>query len=400
LYNAVAVRFSRVGFSFEKKSEHITIFEKIPSLTIGSIKARVPIIQGGMGVGISLSGLASAVAKAGAIGVIATAGIGQFEPDCLTNFKEANKRALRKEIAKAKTNTDGIIGINIMVALSDFDDLVQCAVDERADILFLGAGLPLKLPSTLPLDSLGSLHTKFAPIVSSGRAADLIFKSWAKHFNHVPDAVVVEGPMAGGHLGFKKEQIDAPDYTLEKILPDVLAAVKPYEQRFGKSIPVIAGGGIYTGRDIYKFMQMGASAVQMATRFVATYECDAADEFKQAFIKCKKEDIVIIDSPVGLPGRAIRCDFLDRVCSGIKEKFECPWKCLKSCDFKNVPYCIAKALANAKEGDLANGFVFAGANVFRVDKLVSVKELIAGLMEEFQRCIAEKSAPLFSTPAP
>jgi nitronate monooxygenase len=287
-----------------------------------------------------------------------------------------------------------------MVALSDFDDLVQCSVDEQADVLFLGAGLPLKLPKTLPLDSLGSLHTKFAPIVSSGRAADLIFKSWAKHFNHVPDAAVVEGPMAGGHLGFKKEQIDAPDYTLEKILPDVISAIKPYEQRFGKSIPVIAGGGIYTGQDIYKFMQMGASAVQMATRFVATYECDASDEFKQAFIKCKKEDIIIIDSPVGLPGRAIRGEFLDRVSSGGKEKFECPWKCLRSCNFKTVPYCIAKALVNAKRGDLKDGFAFCGANAYRVDKLVSVKELITGLMEELQRCIAEKSAPSFSAPTP
>jgi NAD(P)H-dependent flavin oxidoreductase YrpB (nitropropane dioxygenase family) len=353
-----------------------------------------------MGVGISLSGLASAVASAGAIGVIATAGIGQFEPDWYTHFKEANKRSLRREITTAKANTDGIIGINIMVALSDFDELVQCAVDERADVLFIGAGLPIKLPATLPLDSLGALHTKFVPIVSSGRAADLIFKAWAKHFKHVPDAVVVEGPMAGGHLGFKREQIDAPDYKLEKILPDVISAIKPYEQQFGKSIPVIAGGGIYTGQDIYKFMQMGAGGVQMATRFVATYECDASDEFKQLFLKCKKEDIIIIDSPLGLPGRAIRCDFLDRISSGGKEHFECNWKCLRSCDFKNVPYCIGRALTNAKKGDLKNGFAFAGANAYRVDKLVSVKELITGLMDEFQRCVAEKSASLFSTPTP
>jgi len=368
------------------------IVEKIPPLTIGSIKARIPIIQGGMGVGISLSGLASAVAKAGAIGVIATAGIGQFEPDWFTNFKEANKRALRREIATVRANTDGVIGINIMVALSDFDDLVQCSVDERADVLFLGAGLPIKLPKTLPLDSLGRLHTKFVPIVSSGRAADLIFKSWAKHFNHVPDGAVVEGPMAGGHLGFKKEQIADPDYSLEKILPDVISAIKPYEQQFGKSIPVIAGGGIYTGQDIYKFMQMGADGVQMATRFVATYECDACDEFKQAFIKCKKDDIIIIDSPVGLPGRAIRCEFLDRVASGIKEPFKCPWKCLRSCDFKNVPYCIARALTNAKKGDLKHGFAFAGANAYRVDKLVSVKELIDELMKGYELSAGQKAA--------
>jgi len=278
-----------------------------------------------------------------------------------------------------------------MVALSDFDDLVQCAVDERADVLFLGAGLPIKLPKTLPLDAMVDLHTKFVPIVSSGRAAELIFKSWAKHFNHVPDGVVVEGPMAGGHLGFKKEQIDAPDYTLEKILPDVISAIKPYEQQFGKSIPVIAGGGIYTGEDIYKFMKLGANGVQMATRFVATFECDASDEFKQTFLRCTKEDIIIIDSPVGLPGRAIRCDFLDRIASGAREPFECPWKCLKSCDFKNVPYCIGRALTNAKKGDLKHGFAFAGANAYRVDKLVSVKNLIDELMEEYELIAGQKA---------
>ncbi len=385
-----------IGFSSSEQScERLvrpnTIFENIPPLIIGSFKARVPIIQGGMGVGISLSGLASAVATTGAIGVIATAGIGQFEPDWKTNFKEANKRSLRREISQARANTDGIIGINIMVALSDFDELVQCSVDEQADILFLGAGLPIKLPKTLPLDALGGLHTKFVPIVSSGRAADLIFKSWAKHFKHVPDAVVVEGPMAGGHLGFKKEQINDPEYVLEKLLPGVISAIKPYEQQFQKNIPVIAAGGIYTGQDICNIMQLGADAVQIASRFVATYECDASDKFKQAFLNCTEEDIIIIDSPVGLPGRAIRCDFLDRIAAGEKEKFVCPWKCLKSCDFKNAPYCIARALTNAKIGDLEHGFVFAGANVPRIKKLVSVKELVDSLMEEYKRCCAVKT---------
>jgi NAD(P)H-dependent flavin oxidoreductase YrpB (nitropropane dioxygenase family) len=278
-----------------------------------------------------------------------------------------------------------------MVALSDFDELIQGAVEERVDILFLGAGLPIKLPKTLPLDALGGLHTRFVPIVSSGRAADLIFKSWAKHFSHVPDGVVVEGPLAGGHLGFKREQIDDPNYALEKIVPDVICAIKPYEQRFGKGIPVIAGGGIYTGQDIYKFMQLGAAGVQMATRFVGTFECDASDEFKQTFLNCTKEDIIIIDSPVGLPGRAIRCDFLDRILSGGKEPFECHWKCLKSCDFKNVPYCIGRALTNAKKGDLDHGFAFAGANAYRVDKLVSVKELIDELMEGYELAAGQKT---------
>jgi len=307
---------------------------------------------------------------------------------------------LRKEIKKVKAKTDGIIGVNVMVALSDFDELVQCAVEEEANLLFLGAGLPIRLPESLPLDKLGELPTKFVPIVSSAKAAKIIFRSWAKQFNHIPDAVVVEGPLAGGHLGFKREHIDNPDYALEKILPEVISAIKPYEELekilpevisaikpyeelFIKSVPVIAAGGIYTGADIHKFMQLGAQGVQMGTRFVATHECDASQEFKDAYLNCKKEDIVIIDSPVGLPGRAIRNEFLERVSSGVKETFKCHWKCLRSCDFKNVPYCIALALTNAQKGNMEEGFAFAGANAYRVDKIISVKELIETLDGEY-----------------
>jgi len=355
----------------------------MPTLRIGDLEAKIPIVQGGMGVGISLSNLSSAVANEGGIGVIATPGIGQFEDDYHTNVREANKRALGKEIRKAKAQTSGIIGVNAMVALSNFDDLVQCSVDEGADLVFMGAGLPLALPEALPLDRLSELGTKFVPIVSSGRAAKLVFRAWQKRYKHVPDAVVVEGPLAGGHLGFKKEQIGDPDYALEKLLPDVIAVVKDYEEQFDKSIPVIAAGGIYTGADIHKFLELGAQGVQMATRFVATHECDAYMEFKEAYLKCKKEDIVIMDSPVGLPGRAIRNSFLERVSEGFKETFKCSWKCLRSCNFRNVPYCIALALTNAKQGKLDGGFAFAGANAYRVDKIVSVKEVIAALIEEY-----------------
>ena len=353
------------------------------ALRIGALEANIPIIQGAMGVGISLSNLASAVANTGGIGVIATPGIGQFESDWDTNPRKANKRALQKEIRKAKAKTSGIIGVNIMVALSNFDELVQCSVDEGVDVLFLGAGLPLGLPETLPPDRLSELATKFVPIVSSGRAAELVFRAWQKRYNYVPDAVVVEGPLAGGHLGFKKDQIDHPDYTLEKILPEVVKTVKPYEDQFSRNIPVIAAGGIYTGADIYKFMELGAQGVQMGTRFVATHECDASMKFKEMYLNCKKEDIIIIDSPVGLPGRAIRSEFLERVSSGVKEAFKCRWMCLRSCNFKTVPYCIARALVNAKIGNLEEGFAFAGANAYRVDKIISVEELISTLVEEY-----------------
>lgn len=359
---------------------------KMPRLKIGELKAKIPIIQGGMGVGISLSGLASAVANEGGIGIISATGIGMLEPDYSTNLREANKRALRKEIRKAREMTDGIIGVNIMVALSDFDDLAQVAVDEGVDLVFLGAGLPLK---ALPVDRLKKVTTKIVPIVSSARAAKIIFNYWKKKYNHLPDAVVVEGPLAGGHLGFKKDQINNCDYALEKILPEVISAVKPFSQSFNKSIPVIAAGGIYTGADIHKFIQLGAQGVQMGTRFVATHECDASIEFKEAYVKCKKEDIIIVESPVGLPGRAIQNEFLEMVSAGVKKPFRCPWKCLKTCDLKNSPYCIALALNNARKGKLEEGFAFAGANAYRIDKIISVKELIAILLEEYERAVSE-----------
>ncbi|MCD6132042.1 MAG: nitronate monooxygenase [Candidatus Hydrothermae bacterium] len=353
----------------------------MPSLRIGELQAKIPIVQGGMSVGISLSGLASAVANEGGIGVIGAAGIGMLEPDFSTNFKEANKRALRKEIRKARKMTKGIIGVNLMVALSDFDELLLVAIEEGVDLVFLGAGLPLKVP----FDGLKKASTKVVPIVSSARAASIIFRYWTKRYNHVPGAVVVEGPLAGGHLGFKKEQINDPNYSLEKIVKEVISVIKVFEEQFNKKIPVIAAGGIYSGTDIYRFIRMGASGVQMATRFVATHECDADIKFKEAYINCRKEDLIIIDSPVGLPGRAIRNKFLDEVSSGVRKPFKCPWKCLKTCDFKKTPYCIALALTNAKRGNLDEGFAFAGANAYKVDKIVSVKELIETLLMEYEK---------------
>ena len=361
---------------------------QIPKLQIGDLELSVPIIQGGMGIGISLSGLASAVANGGGIGVISAAGIGMLEPDFNRNAKEANGRALRREIKKAREVTAGVIGINIMVALSDYYDLLHIAADEGVDVVILGAGLPLKIPKILLPDRSGKTAVKVIPITSSARAAKLIFQYWEKNYNHVPDAVVVEGPLAGGHLGFKKEHIDNPDYTLEKILPEVVSVLKPYEESFNKSVPVIAAGGVYTGADIYKFIQSGAQGVQMATRFVATHECDASAAFKEAYVKCKKEDLTIIDSPVGLPGRAIKNRFLDDISAGIKKPIKCPWKCLKTCDVDDSPYCICIALTNAKKGMLEKGFAFAGANAYRINTITSVRELINTLLIEYQTAAA------------
>ena len=356
--------------------------DKLPALEIGNLTIEKPIIQGGMGVGISLSGLASAVANQGGVGVIASVGISMIRPTTEKSFRKASVEGLANEIRRAKSLTDGVIGVNIMGALTDHDNLVMASFDEGADLVFLGAGLPLKIPQLLTPERMREGKTKTIPIVSSGRAAHLIIKTWAK-YNCSPDAIVVEGPLAGGHLGFKRMQLTDAEYTLEKLIPEVVEAVKPWEQHFGKSIPVIAAGGIYTGADILKFFHLGAKGVQMATRFVPTFECDADESFKQAYIDSKKDDMAIIQSPVGLPGRAIRNSFLESVELGEKMPFKCPYKCLKTCDYKTAPYCIAQALGNAQQGKLDDGFVFAGANAWRTTEITSVKDVFDALAEEY-----------------
>lgn len=357
---------------------------KMPELKIGHLISRLPIIQGGMGVGISMSGLASAVANAGGIGVIAGAMAGITEKDVATDGVAADCRALAREIRQAKQRTTGIIGVNIMVALTHFADLVRTAIAEKVDIIFAGAGLPLDLPGYLNAGD----RTCLVPIVSSGRAAALICKRWHQRYHYLPDAFVVEGPKAGGHLGFKPDQLDDPAFCLENLVREVIAEVGNAEERYGKRIPVIAAGGVYDGDDIRRFLDMGASGVQMGTRFVATHECDADIAFKQSYVDAREEDLMVIKSPVGLPGRALRNRFLEDVAAGIKRTFRCPYHCIKSCDPQKSPYCIGMALAQARLGRLQNGFAFAGANAFRVDKIISVKELMGALETGYELATA------------
>lgn len=354
---------------------------KMPALDIGSLHIPVPIIQGGMGVGISLSGLASAVASEGGLGVISSVGLGLLMQSGKKVSFQDNLEGLRQEIRLARSRTTGALGVNLMVALTDYDHLLKASIDEKIDIVFLGAGLPIKQPSTLTVEELNQTTTRFAVIVSSARATKLIFSTWKKRFGRVPDAVVVEGPLAGGHLGFSLEGLDDPENRLELLVPQVIEAVRSFEDH--QPIPVIAAGGIYTGGDIHRFLELGAAAVQMGTRFVATTECDAADSYKQKYIDCQKEEVVIIKSPVGMPGRAIENNFLKEVAQGHKMPFQCVLKCLKTCKLKDSQYCIAQALLNARKGDMEQGFAFAGANAWRVDRIVSVHELIQSLKSEY-----------------
>lgn len=351
-----------------------------PKMRIGELEFRIPIIQGGMGVEISLSNLAAAVADCGGGGTIAGAGIGSDEPDYTTDFESANVRALEKHFHLARDLTLGHVGVNIMVALNNYPILMRTAVANRASYVISGAGIPKDMPKYL--SEVPNCRTKLIPIISSAKGARVICKLWKSHFNYVPDAFVVEGPLAGGHLGYDAEQLIDPACSLEVVVPQVIDAVNG-------EIPVIVAGGIYTGGDILKFLKLGASGVQMATRFVATHECDASLEFKMAYVNAKKEDIAIIESPVKMLGRAIMNDFLREASLGHKKPLACPYHCIRTCDMVSSPYCIIRALINAKRGNLDRGFVFAGANAYRVKEIVSVKELIDSLEKEYDEAVAK-----------
>lgn len=364
----------------------------LKELNIGSKLIPIPIIQGGMGVGISMSGLASAVANQGGVGVISAAGLGLVHKNPALDYLEANMEGLRTEIRKAREKTMGVIGVNVMMAMTNFADLVRTSIAEKVDIVFSGAGLPLDLPKFLTPDS----QTSLVPIVSSARAAKIICEKWKSLFDYLPDAVVVEGPKAGGHLGFKKEQISDQNHSLEQLVPQVVDVIKPYEDKYGKEIPVIAAGGIYSGADILGIMGKGAKGVQMGTRFVTSEECDASVVFKNTYINAKEEDLEIIQSPVGMPGRALTNGFIEKIRMGLKSPIKCPFHCIKTCDVSSSPYCIISALYNAYRGNMKSGYAFAGTNAYLATKISSVKDIFADIMDEMQKAFGdnhEKDVP-------
>ena len=348
---------------------------KLTDLVFGNHKAKFPIIQGGMGVGISLHPLAGSVAKAGGIGILSAAQIGYLEDDFLTNTLGANLRALKKEFLKARDiSPSGVIGINIMVALKNYGEFVKAAVDTGIDLIISGAGLPLDLPTFTKGSS-----TKIAPIVSSAKAANVICKMWDKKHEVTPDLIVIEGPLAGGHLGFSLEDIDINPDVLD-ILTDVKKVIEPFENKYNKEIPIVVAGGFYTGEDVKTAIQKGADGVQMGTRFVTTYECDASINYKHAYINSTKDDIGIIKSPVGMPGRAI----LNKYITHSPGNSACKYRCLHKCGVTNIPYCISEALINAAKGDIDNSLLFCGSNAYKATCLESVNDIFT----EIQSCIS------------
>lgn len=352
---------------------------KIPKLQIGNLSANIPIIQGGMGVRVSLASLASAVANQGGIGTISSIGLGDIKA-LQDEYERTSRESLVNEIRKARSMTDGHIAINFMGVISNVEDLIKTSVQEGIKMIVFGAGLPTRLPALVP-----DPGVNLVPIISSARVAELILRIWDRRYERTTDGLILEGPLAGGHLGFSAEQLEHPeDYTLEKLLPEVLETIKPYEDKYGKKIPIITGGGIYTGKDIARMLSLGASGVQMGTRFVCTEECDVSQQFKQAYLKAKEEDIVIIKSPVGMPGRAINNRFLKDLEIKGKLKISCPYRCLTACKVETARYCIALALLNSYFGDVDNGLIFCGQNAYRVDTITTVKELIQELLCELK----------------
>lgn len=351
----------------------------MPGLELDGLSIPVPIVQGGMGVAVSMSGLAGAVSAAGGLGVIASIGL-RIDDERPVPRNDVPAQSLRQEIRKVKDR--GLpVGVNIMAAASLFSTYVQISMEEGADVIFSGAGLPLTLPDLVPGSGPG-----IAPIVSSGRAAAVLCRYWWKSHRRVPDAVVVEGPMAGGHLGFRLAELeDGSAPTLESIVVDVLAELRTFEVLAGKPIPVIAAGGVYSGGDIARMLDIGASAVQMGTRFVATVECDAPEQYKQAYLDASADDVAVVQSPLGVPARILLSGFVERTKGARGVRVSCKHACLKSCDAAETGYCIANAMVAAANGDFANGFAMCGQNVYRVDKIVLVDELMATLVAEATR---------------
>ena len=370
-------------------------------LKIGNLVAKHPVIQGGMGVGVSLSSLAGAVAKAGGIGIISTAQIGFKDQDFGKNPMAANLRAIHSELKKAREKApQGILGFNIMVATKEYASYVKEAVKAGADVIISGAGLPIDMPKFVAeaenenrVSEKKERRTMIAPIVSSVKSALVICRMWDRKYHTAPDFVVVEGPCAGGHLGFSREQLtelgadtdhvaetfDEPAY--DKEIRGIIETVKSFAEKYKKHIPVITAGGIFDHKDVLHQFALGAEGVQAATRFVTTEECDADIAYKEAYINAKEEDIVIVKSPVGMPGRAIKNKFLERVAQGPVKVERC-FRCLEHCNPAETPYCITKALINAAEGKIDEALLFCGSNAYRCEKIETVPEVMAALCGE------------------
>lgn len=351
-------------------------------MKLGNRELALPLIQGGMGVGVSMGGLAGAVAAEGAMGTLSTADAGWNEPDFAAHPQQANLRALRREVQRAKRLAAGagLVAVNAMVATRQYADSVRTALEAGADAIVSGAGLPLELPALAE-----GFEALLAPIVSSPRAAQLICRTWAKRYGRVPDFVVLEGCQAGGHLGFEEaDLLSGRCAPLSRLIPEVLAALRPFEEKFGRAIPLFCAGGVATGAEMARCTRLGAAGAQLATRFIATEECDAGQGYKDVLLAARPEDLRIIHSPVGMPGRAVNSPLVQRLAAGMRQPPAHCSGCIKSCRPAETPFCITHALIEAVKGNWEEGLFFSGSRVDLVDRMRTVPDLIDELMKEWR----------------
>lgn len=351
-------------------------------MKLGNRELALPLIQGGMGVGVSMGGLAGAVAAHGAMGTLSTADAGWNEPDFAAHPQQANLRALRREVQRAKRLAAGagLVAVNAMVATRQYADSVRTALEAGADAIVSGAGLPLELPALAE-----GFEALLAPIVSGPRAAQLICRTWAKRYGRVPDFVVLEGCQAGGHLGFEEADLLSGRCTpLSRLIPEVLAALRPFEEKFGRAIPLFCAGGVATGAEMARCTRLGAAGAQLATRFIATEECDAGQGYKDVLLAARPEDLRIIHSPVGMPGRAVNSPLVQRLAAGMRQPPAHCSGCIKSCRPAETPFCITHALIEAVKGNWEEGLFFSGSRVDLVDRMRTVPDLIDELMKEWR----------------
>ena len=351
-------------------------------MKLGNRELALPLIQGGMGVGVSMGGLAGAVAAQGAMGTLSTADAGWNEPDFAAHPQQANLRALRREVQRAKRLAAGagLVAVNAMVATRQYADSVRTALEAGADAIVSGAGLPLELPALAE-----GFEALLAPIVSGPRAAQLICRTGAKRYGRVPDFVVLEGCQAGGHLGFEEADLLSGRCTpLSRLIPEVLAALRPFEEKFGRAIPLFCAGGVATGAEMARCTRLGAAGAQLATRFIATEECDAGQCYKDVLLAARPEDLRIIHSPVGMPGRAVNSPLVQRLAAGMRQPPAHCSGCIKSCRPAETPFCITHALIEAVKGNWEEGLFFSGSRVDLVDRMRTVPDLIDELMKEWR----------------
>lgn len=355
------------------------------SLKIGKYEIQIPIIQGGMGVGISWDKLAGSVSANGGLGVISAVGTGYYENNKYSNRNASgrpvdsinfySKDALKAIVDNArKICGNKPLAANILYAINDYARVVKDACEAGIDIIITGAGLPTNMPEFTK----DYPNVALIPIVSSAKALKIICKRWAR-YDKVPDAVIVEGPLSGGHQGFSYDECLKEENQLENIVPPVIEEAKTWG-----NIPVIAAGGIWDKNDIEKFLNMGCAGVQIGTRFIGTVECDAHDNLKQVLLNAKKEDIELMKSPVGYPARGVRTNLQNAIEKGTAPKVACISNCVFPCkqgeEAKTVGFCIADRLSDAYLGNLESGLFFTGSNGYRLDKIITVKELMHKLV--------------------